>query len=202
MRVISGNLRGTKLYTLEGQNTRPTLDRVKESLFNIINFEIKDSIFLDLFAGSGAIGIEAASRGASKVIMCEKSKEAANIINKNLEKTKLINQVKLYNMDFKDMIKNKLEEKLDIIYLDPPYKTNYAYEASKLILEKNLLKKDSILIIETDEEQNVENLFQNLSLEEFDKRKYGRAYLIFYKIKEERGRVSKRSRWNCKRSRK
>ena len=119
--------------------------------------------------------------------MCEKSKEAANIINKNLEKTKLINQVKLYNMDFKDMIKNKLEEKLDIIYLDPPYKTNYAYEASKLILEKNLLKKDSILIIETDEEQNVENLFQNLSLEEFDKRKYGRAYLIFYKIKEERG---------------
>ena len=98
MRVISGNLRGTKLYTLEGQNTRPTLDRVKESLFNIINFEIKDSIFLDLFAGSGAIGIEAASRGASKVIMCEKSKEAANIINKNLEKTKLINQVKLYNI--------------------------------------------------------------------------------------------------------
>lgn len=89
-----------------------------------------------MFAGSGAIGIEAASRGASKVIMCEKSKEAANIINKNLEKTKLINQVKLYNMDFKDMIKNKLEEKLDIIYLDPPYKTNYAYEASKLILEK------------------------------------------------------------------
>ena len=89
MRVISGNLRGTKLYTLEGQNTRPTLDRVKESLFNIINFEIKGSIFLDLFAGSGAIGIEAASRGASKVIMCEKSKEAANIINKNLEKTKL-----------------------------------------------------------------------------------------------------------------
>ena len=113
MRVISGNLRGTKLYTLEGQNTRPTLDRVKESLFNIINFEIKDSIFLDLFAGSGAIGIEAASRGASKVIMCEKSKEAANIINKNLEKTKLINQVKLYNMDFKDMIKNKLEKKED-----------------------------------------------------------------------------------------
>ena len=94
-----------------------------------------------MFAGSGAIGIEAASRGASKVIMCEKSKEAANIINKNLEKTKLINQVKLYNMDFKDMIKNKLEEKLDIIYLDPPYKTNYAYEASKLILEKNLTKK-------------------------------------------------------------
>lgn len=187
MRVISGNLRGTKLYTLEGQNTRPTLDRVKESLFNIINFEVRNSTFLDLFAGSGAIGIEAASRGAKKIIMCEKSKEAANIIKKNLEKTKLQGQVELYNMDFKDMIKNKLNEKLDIIYLDPPYKTNFAYESAKLILEKGLLKEDSILIIETDEEQNVENSFQKLDLEEFDKRKYGRAYLIFYRIKEERG---------------
>ena len=187
MRVIAGKARRLQLKTIEGMNTRPTQDRTKETMFNVINNYVPGCYFLDLFSGSGGIGIEAASRGASKVIMCEKSKEAANIINKNLEKTKLINQVKLYNMDFKDMIKNKLEEKLDIIYLDPPYKTNYAYEASKLILEKNLLKKDSILIIETDEEQNVENLFQNLSLEEFDKRKYGRAYLIFYKIKEERG---------------
>ena len=187
MRVIAGKARRLQLKTIEGMNTRPTQDRTKETMFNVINNCVPGCYFLDLFSGSGGIGIEAASRGASKVIMCEKSKEAANIINKNLEKTKLINQVKLYNMDFKDMIKNKLEEKLDIIYLDPPYKTNYAYEASKLILEKNLLKKDSILIIETDEEQNVENLFQNLSLEEFDKRKYGRAYLIFYKIKEERG---------------
>ena len=107
MRVISGNLRGTKLYTLEGLDTRPTLDRVKESLFNIINNCISGSIFLDLFAGSGSIGIEAASRGANKVIMCEKSKDAAQIINKNIEKTRLNETIKLYNMDF-EKCKNKV----------------------------------------------------------------------------------------------
>ena len=183
MRVISGKNKGTKLYTLEGLNTRPTLDRVKESLFNIINFELPGSTFLDLFAGSGAIGIEAASRGAARVIMCEKSKEAVQIINKNLEKTKLKDEVKLFNDDFEKCI-NKLEEKLDIIYLDPPYKTDYAYNATKLILEKGLLKESSIIILETDIEQIVEKKFEKLNLEEFDKKKYGRAHLLFYRLKK------------------
>ena len=181
MRVISGNLRGTKLYTLEGLDTRPTLDRVKESLFNIINFDLKDSAFLDLFAGSGAIGIEAKSRGANKVVMCEKSRDAVKIINKNLEKTRLENEIKLYNMDFEKCIQNELNEKFDIIYLDPPYKTDYAYKAAKQILEKQLLNKDGIIILETDIEQIVEKQFENLNLEAINKKKYGRACLLFYK---------------------
>ena len=82
MRIISGKARGTKLYTLEGESTRPTLDRVKESLFNIIQMKIKDCIFLDLFAGSGAIGLEAISRGAKKAILCDQSKNAIQIIKK------------------------------------------------------------------------------------------------------------------------
>ena len=86
MRIISGKARGTKLYTLEGNNTRPTLDRVKESLFNIIQSEIPGSIFLDLFAGSGAIGLEAVSRGAKKAILCDKEKSEIQIIKKNIEK--------------------------------------------------------------------------------------------------------------------
>ena len=93
MRIISGTARGTKLYTLEGEKTRPTLDRVKESLFNIIQNEIPDSIFLDLFSGSGAIGLEAASRGAKRVILCDKSKDAIKIINRNIEKTHLKEKV-------------------------------------------------------------------------------------------------------------
>ena len=95
MRIISGTARGTKLYTLEGLNTRPTLDRVRESLFNIIQNEVKESIFLDLFSGSGAVGLEAASRGAKEVIICDKSKEAVQIINKNIEKTHLKDKIKL-----------------------------------------------------------------------------------------------------------
>ena len=86
MRIIAGKARGTKLYTLKGDNTRPTLDRVKESLFNMLQMKVQGSIFLDLFSGSGAIGLEAFSRGAKKVILCDKSKEACNIIKKNMEK--------------------------------------------------------------------------------------------------------------------
>lgn len=183
MRVISGKCRGTKLYTLEGNNTRPTLDRVKESLFNIINFEIRDSIFLDLFAGSGAIGIEAASRGAKKVYMCENNKAATQIINKNIEKTKLENEITLYNMDFEKCIQTKLKEKFDIIYLDPPYKTDYAYKATKLLLEQNLITSKTLIILETDIEQIVENQFEKLDLKEINKKNYGRACLLFYQTK-------------------
>ena len=94
MRIIAGEKRGTKLYTLEGLNTRPTLDRVKESLFNIIQSEIRERIFLDIFAGSGAIGLEAVSRGAKKAILCDNNKQAIQIIKKNIEKTRISRQSK------------------------------------------------------------------------------------------------------------
>ena len=87
MRIISGTSRGTKLYTLEGNNTRPTLDRVKEPLFSIIQNKIKDSIILDLFSGSGALALEALSRGAKKAILCDNSFKAIEVIKKNIEKT-------------------------------------------------------------------------------------------------------------------
>ncbi len=130
MRIISGKARGTKLYTLDSNITRPTLDRVKESVFNIIQNNIIESVFVDLFSGSGAIGLEAASRGAKKVILCEKDKNAANIIKKNIEKTHLNENTILYNMNYEKMIE-ELNEKIDIIYIDPPYKTDLAYESLK-----------------------------------------------------------------------
>ena len=106
MRIISGTARGTKLFTLEGQTTRPTLDRVKESIFNIIQSQIINSNFLDVFSGSGAIGLEAASRGAKKVILCDKSKDAINIINKNIEKThlkeKILEELKKIDIEITD----------------------------------------------------------------------------------------------------
>ena len=102
MRIIGGLARGTKLYTLEGMNTRPTLDRVRESLFNIIQNEIKDSILLDLFSGSGAIGLESISRGAKKAILCDKSKQAIQIINKNVEKLRYKEKVEVLCMDYEN----------------------------------------------------------------------------------------------------
>ena len=112
MRIISGSARGTNLFTLDGLTTRPTLDRVKESLFNIIQNEIPESVFLDLFSGSGAVGLEAASRGAKKTILCDKSKDAIKIINKNIEKwTSKNNKVKI--VDCYDM--SEVSEKVDTL---------------------------------------------------------------------------------------
>ena len=182
MRIISGTARGTKLFTLEGQTTRPTLDRVKESLFNIIQGKVQDSIFIDLFAGSGAIGLEAASRGAKKVILCDKSKDAINIINKNIEKTHLKEKIELYNLDYETLLKNKIKEKMDIIYIDPPYNSNFAIKTVEYIIEKKIADKNSTIIIETDSEEKILEELKKIDIEITDKRRYGRATLIFIKI--------------------
>ena len=184
MRIISGTARGTKLYTLEGEKTRPTLDRVKESLFNIIQNEIPDSIFLDLFSGSGAIGLEAASRGAKRVILCDKSKDAIKIINRNIEKTHLKEKVELYNLDYEILLKTKIREQVDVIYIDPPYESNFATKAVEIILENKLANDKSTIIIETDEEKKILRELEKIEIEITDKRKYGRAILIFLKIRK------------------
>lgn len=182
MRIISGKARGTKLYTKEGLETRPTLDRVKESLFNIIQNEIQDSVVLDLFSGSGAIGLEFASRGAKKVYLCDNSKEASQIIIKNIEKTKLEEKVFLYNCDFKEILKKVKEESFNIIYIDPPYKTDYIKQSLKIILELKCIAKDALIILETDEEDRIIKEIEEFNLIIEDKRAYGRAHLIFIRV--------------------
>ena len=181
MRIIAGKARGTKLYTSEGENTRPTLDRVKESLFNIIQDQIQDTCFLDLFSGSGAIGLEALSRGAKKAILCDNSKEACHIIQQNIDKTHLSENVEIYQMDFKKVLKDKITDKLDIVFLDPPYKTDFAIEAIELIIKKELLNENAMIIIETDNKEKIMSQLKNMNCEISDTRKYGRAYLIFLK---------------------
>ena len=179
MRIIGGTAKGTKLYTLDGSNTRPTLDRVREALFNILQPNIIDSVFLDLFSGSGAIGLEAVSRGAKKSILCDNSKEAVEIIKQNIKKTKFEKKVELYKMSFEILLKEKINEKIDLIYIDPPYKTNFAYEALKIILEKELIDSESIIVIETDREEEINEQLDELRIKVISRRKYGRAHLLF-----------------------
>ncbi len=178
MRIISGQARGTILYTLEGDSTRPTLDRVKESLFNIIQSKIKESIVLDLFAGSGALGIETLSRGAKKLVLCDKSKQAINIIKKNLEKTRLLKNAIIINDDYKNAIK-KMEDKFDIIFIDPPYMEDIAVKSVKDIIENNLLNEEGLIILETDDEQREIQQLQKINVNVQDLRRYGRVKLIF-----------------------
>lgn len=180
MRIIGGKARGTKLYTLEGPTTRPTLDRVRESVFNIIQNYIQDSIFLDLFSGSGAIGLEAVSRGAQKAILCDKSKEAVNIIKKNIEKTHLSEQIEVYNMDFQELIK-RLKQHIDIIYIDPPYQTDYIQNALKMLQNNEFITHETTIILETDDERRILEQVKDLKYEIIDQRKYGIAHIIFLK---------------------
>ena len=181
MRIISGRAKGTKLYTLEGIETRPTLDRVKESIFNIIQNQIRGSVVLDLFAGSGAIGLEMLSRGASKAIFCDKSKDAIQIIKKNIEKTRMEQYVEIYNSDYNSTLEKIKKYKFDIIFLDPPYNTDYIYGSLKKITELDLVNEEGLIILETDDEERVLKEIENIKLKIVDKRKYGRAAIIFLK---------------------
>lgn len=181
MRIISGSARGTKLETLSKDSTRPTLDRVKESLFSIIQNKIPDACILDLFSGSGALGLESLSRGAKLAILCDNNIEAINIINKNVEKTKLQDKtIVIKNNYIKCLEKLKDENiKFDLVFLDPPYKTNFAVDALKRILELDLITNEGIIVIETDEEEREIKNIEKIDINIYDIRKYGRVKLMF-----------------------
>ena len=181
MRVISGSARGTRLNSIDAISTRPTLDRVKESLFNILQPKIQDSIILDLFAGSGAIAIEFLSRGAQKAYLCEKNHLATKMIYYNLEKTKLASKAIVICKDYQKALKTMQQEgiQFDFIYIDPPYKADVAVKSAQMILSLNLLKEKGNLIIETDDEKRELLELEKLEVQVVDIRKYGRVSLIF-----------------------
>lgn len=181
MRVISGKSRGKKLISLEGDNTRPTLDRVKEALFNKIQFNVQDATVLDLFAGTGALGVEALSRGAKEVVFCDKVQEAIKVIKQNVINTNNLDKSIIINEDYNEGLENmsKQNKKFDIVFLDPPYKTNLAIESLQKIIMSNLLTEDGIVVIETDDINKEKEILKIEKIEIFDKRKYGSVWLIF-----------------------
>lgn len=183
MRIISGKAKGTKLETLEGNDTRPTLDRVKEALFSIIQNELWEAKVLDLFSGSGALGLESLSRGAKEAYLCDSSKKAIEIIKQNVKKTHFEEQVKIINKNYKKCLEEVKNEQFDIIFLDPPYRTNYGIEAVKFIIQNNIITKDGTIIFETDkkEEEYLNELEKYASIRGL--RKYGRVSLVLLGLK-------------------
>ena len=184
MRIISGKARGTKLYTLDGTATRPTLDRVKESLFNIIQNDLEDSTVLDLFSGSGALGLEFLSRGAKRAVLCDSSKDAIKIIKQNVQKTHFEEKVEVYNMEFTKLVERLQNQKFDIIYIDPPYATDFIKISLEKIIEYELVNENTKIIVETDDETRILNQIEKMDVEITDKRKYGRATIIFLKYRK------------------
>lgn len=145
MRVVAGKFKGRKLLEFENKTTRPTLDRVKESIFDVINFFVEDSVVVDLFAGTGALGIEAISRGAKKVIFVDHNKKALETIKRNLNSLGIDAEVQ--DIDYLKFLKS-LSTKVDIFLLDPPFKTDYAIKAIQYIYDNNLLSEDGVIVWE------------------------------------------------------
>ncbi len=145
MRIISGKYKGKKLEGFNIEGTRPTLDRVKESLFGMIQTYIKDSKVLDLFAGSGALGLEAISNGAKTCYLIDNNKEAIKTIKANSQNFN--EDLKIIYIDYKKFLKTT-EDKFDIIFLDPPYKENQMDKSLRIIEERDLLNENGIVICE------------------------------------------------------
>lgn len=150
MRVIAGKARRLQLKTVSGMDTRPTTDRIKETLFNMINNEIPGAIFLDLFSGSGAIGIEALSRGAKASYFVENNKNAIDCIKENLKFTKLEEGALVISDDVLSALSglDKKDIVFDIIFMDPPYNKLLEKEVLTFFSESNLIDKDTLIIIE------------------------------------------------------
>lgn len=150
MRVIAGSARRLLLKTLDGLDTRPTTDRIKETLFNMLNPRIPGCIFLDLFAGSGAIGIEALSRGAGMAVMVDNNPKAAECIRENLRKTRLEENALVMSQDVIAALK-KLEGRnlrFDIIFMDPPYNHGLERQVMEYLRTSPMATEDTLMIIE------------------------------------------------------
>lgn len=151
MRIITGSARGIALTTLEGEATRPTGERAKEALFSMIQFDIEGRKCLDLFAGSGQLGLEAVSRGAEHCVFIDEAREAVEVILANAKKTKLFDRCRISTGNFSQYLKNAAgKEKFDLIFLDPPYASSYIAEALGIIADGELLRAGGRIVCESD----------------------------------------------------
>ena len=177
MRIISGSKRGHKLLEFEGENVRPTTDRVKESVFNLIQGFVPDAVCLDMFAGSGALSFEAISRGAQKAVCIDSDKRSIDIIKKNALSLGFLEDCDIVNMSCFDYVE-RTTEKFDIVFLDPPYNKNFIEPVLDALIKNDVLNEDGIIVLESDG-TDFHDEFEGLDI--YRQRKYGRTYITIYK---------------------
>ena len=177
MRIIGGKYKSRVLIEFDGAAVRPTADRVKESLFNILFLKIRGARVLDLFSGSGALGLECLSREAAEVVFNDLSKNSVEILKRNMKALKIAPNVennKVYNFDFKTCL-GAVNGTFDLIFIDPPYAFDYGEEALEIIAKKGLLSENGIAVFERDRKMEK----SIAGLEKYDERKYGKTWLTF-----------------------
>ncbi len=178
MRIISGIKKGCKLLDFDGDDIRPTTDRVKESVFNLIQDYVSGARVLDVFAGSGALCFEAVSRGAAHGVCIDKSADSAALIKRNREKLGFNELVDVFCTDCKSYIKST-SEVFDIIFMDPPYNKGFIVPVIELIAEKGILSENGIIVVESD---NPDKLPEIKSVCEIKKRRYGRTDITVFAL--------------------
>ena len=178
MRVITGKARGIQLKTPDGMLTRPTADRVKEALFSIINFDIPGAKVLDLFGGTGQLGIEALSRGATAATFVDAREESCKLIRENLKRTKLEQDAKVIRSDYLDYL-SRCREQYDIIFLDPPYAEVFLENAIKKITEIDILHSNGIIVAERPLGKELPWEFEGFTRSK--DYKYGKVLLTIYR---------------------
>lgn len=175
MRIITGSARGTRLETLAGEDvTRPTVERVKEAIFSMINFELEGRNVLDLFGGSGQMALEALSRGAAKATICDSSRDAVAVIKRNAQKTKLYEKTKILSSDYKAALNGAKGEKFGIVFLDPPYgESEMLTDSLDRLVRLDLLSNGAVIICESDKKEPIEA--EGLRVRRFSR--YGKVYI-------------------------
>ncbi len=177
MRVIAGKYKGRKLETPVDYSVRPTADKVKEAMFSILMGKIRESRFLDLFAGTGSIGIEALSRGASSCVFGDSSRESIKLIKKNIELCGAGDAATVVSGDFRKVL-DAQDDKFDIIFLDPPYGRGFIEPSFESISKLSLLNDEGLIIAEHRRDEELpEELY---GLKKLKERKYGRIVLSIY----------------------
>ena len=185
-RVIAGSARGSRLKLVPGKSTRPVMDRVKESLFNIIGANIVGANFLDLYAGTGAVGIEALSRGAEYALFTEIDRMALKTIHENLAITRLKERAEVRMTDVFDLLKKTPDNEFDYIYIAPPqYKGKWLETMQAIDSNPAWLAPQTIVIVQIDPQEKQDVLFDNLR--DYDERRYGRTLLWFFETVSEEG---------------
>lgn len=179
MRIIGGAHRGRKLAEFKGSDIRPTADRVKESLFNILSGKVAGAAVLDLFCGSGNLGLESFSRGAARVHFNDLSKDSLAVLKKNIAAVGAQTVSKVTNLDYLACL-SSAAERYGLIFIDPPYAKEYGVPALETIAGRRLLTEDGIAVYERDRAFDGEIG----GLDKFDERKYGKTYLTFFRYKE------------------
>jgi len=180
VRVIAGTAKGLSLISPEGYDTRPTADRAREGLFNILSPLLPNASFLDIFSGSGAIGVEALSRGAARAVFVDSSGKAASVIESNIKKTgfERLSEVLCMKSDDAIVRLGNISVKFDIIFMDPPYGSNLADKALSLIADNNLLKPQGVAVVEMERRDMPPSCFGLCVVRQ---KSYGIAKFIFYK---------------------